>query len=506
MAPPRRVFVLLPLLLSAACGTTVPSAGSAAGDFRGGPGLAQPPSSDGSGARTVPSSGVPSATAGGRQPGGTSGTTSQPLPGGNLPPPAVGGAARGGPAPGTSGRGYDARHIYIGVTTANDTKAAAEAAGYEGVDPGDVETNVRAVLAELNRKGGLFGRELTPRFHDESQATITYNPSQAAQSSCFALTQDTPVALVVNTLPGIDGAPFYSCLARAQTPFVTTAPRLTDDAFQQEFAPYFHSTIQPSWDRVVPVLLARLQAQGFFQKWDNAEGAPGSAPVKVGLLYGNATVNSRVFHRLADQLVRRGYSKPTAYEYDMSAFASVGGGVLTFKSAGVTHVIVDEAVLSVFAQAAEQQGYRPRYAMQTIMQPAGAAGFMPARQLTGVLGIGWAPIADVDTQPPQSAAQRHCNDLLRAAGKSYAGNPTAQMNAFGTCDALLLAVPAFARAASLQPTAFRQGFLAERAAFASASTFGGGPTSPSVAGSVRDFGYLSTCSCLRYLSDRNYPL
>ena len=434
----------------------------------------------------------------------------QPMSGSTLPSvrPQTGGSV----LPAGSGRGFDAGHVYIGVTTSKDTKAAADAAGYKGIDPGDVEGDVAALLKEVNRRGGLFGRQVVARFHDESEATITSNPAQAAQQTCTSLTQDNPVALVINTLPGIDGSVLYQCLAKAKTPFLTMAPRLTDGAFQRQYAPYFHATIQLDWDRLSPVLLNRLLARRYFAAWDTTAGAPGKAPVRIGLLYGSAPVNSRVFERLATQLKKRGFAAPTTFTYDMStaanAFASVGGAVLRFKSAGVTHVIVDEAVLSIFATAAEQQHYRPRYAMQTIMAPAGAKAAMPAGQLTGTLGVGWSAAADVETQPPLTSPQRACNALLKTRGLDYTGNPTAQAVAYGLCDAIPLGVDAFRLAGALTAPAFASGFAKARREVTPASTFtsDSDDASPVLAGGVRDFGYVASCTCLTYLSSTTYRL
>jgi hypothetical protein len=157
------------LVLSAvaACGTTVPVTSRAAG----------PQSADGLGGGSAAGTtgGSSSGTTGSTVPTGATGSTGST--GGLVAPGATGGAGTGtgstgtGLAPGTAGgtggqqaagavpekgRGWDRTTIKIGVMTQQDVQSVAEGFGLNSVDSGDQVADVKAVIADLNSKGGLF--------------------------------------------------------------------------------------------------------------------------------------------------------------------------------------------------------------------------------------------------------------------------------------------------------------------------------------------------------------
>ncbi len=94
-------------------------------------------------------------------------------------------------------------------------------------------------------------------------------------------------------------------------------------------------------------------------------------------------------------------------------FSQANNAVLKFRSAGVTHVITvptGGALPFAFMPSAESQGYRPRYAMNSLEIPAFVDLNVPNAQLKDALAVGWLPTSDVLTpqRPNDNPAERLC--------------------------------------------------------------------------------------------------
>lgn len=426
------------------------------------------------------------------------------------------------PTPGVSkdgmprtGRGYDARSVYVGFTTQNDLNGAAGNVGLKGLTFGDIEAAVRAIMADLNRRGGLLGRRLVPVFHDNKTADLQSNPDAAAQATCEAFTEDRPVVAVVNLILSLDQQVLRKCLAQRHTPLMSGAFLMIDDEDQRQLHSYFYQLAVPSFTDLVPLWLRRLTALRYFDGWNTTTGEPGTAPVKVGLLYSNTQPAQRVFAALKSQLSSAGYDVAREFQYNGKNFdaqaASIPGAVLPFQGAGVTHVISDRSAVLIFMLAAENQHYRPRYALNSLH----ALGQLlqvnaPAAQLAGSLGIGWIPGSDVDARHDPgdvSSAESHCKGVLRAA-RVDTTNRNAELAALELCDAIHLWVQAAKARNSLVPQAVRSGVaslgqefrstLVFRSAWSATRSYGPGAT--------RDIAWNGPCKCFAYLGSAENPL
>ncbi|MGZ6793991.1 MAG: hypothetical protein ACXVFV_13645, partial [Mycobacteriales bacterium] len=227
------------LLVLAGCGSTVQVRSTATGVLGDGlsqaqPGAAAPGSagavagttgtaaSTGAVASAPTAAGATAAGAAGAQGGG--GATAGP----GVPTQGLGAQAATGGIPPT-GRGWDRTHVYIGVTTQKDAQAAFANAGASGIDPGDQEGDANAVVAELNRRGGLFGRRIQVVFKDESTVSTAQDPNTAGSAACTYFTQDHPVVALLNPVTLMDVPSFRACMAKAHVPLLSASVAAVDD-------------------------------------------------------------------------------------------------------------------------------------------------------------------------------------------------------------------------------------------------------------------------------------
>jgi hypothetical protein len=409
------------------------------------------------------------------------------------------------------GRGYDAHHLYLGFPTNTDVSSAAPA-GVGASNFGDQVGTIKAVVADVNRHGGVLGRVVVPVFHDIKTADLETDPSTAAQATCQAFTQDTHVVAVVNIVAAIDLATFYACLAQHDTPLISAGYVPSDDTFFRRYSPYLYKLTAASFTRLAPVWLDRLTAMGYFQHWDTTAGAPGSAPTDIGLLYPAVQPQQRIFADIHRRLAAAGYPVQD-FQYDSSSLnnesASMANAVLQFRNDHVTHVLSSEADVLLFMEAADSQHYRPRYALTSYHAAAvQLQGTVASTQLNGSMGVGWLPVSDVDTghdPGPVSPGETSCRQLMHDAGVDIS-NPGAAVVAFAVCDGVRLIAAGVARSGDPSSRGLHAGLAALAGSFASALTWRDGLSFDRYdePAAVRDFAFNG--SAYAYTSRTLYPL
>lgn len=417
----------------------------------------------------------------------------------DAPAPAASGAERP-----TSGPGFTEDEIYIGYLTWNDVSAAGSAIGY-AVDYGDQERIGQAIADDLNARGGIAGRKVVLAFYDYP---TTEDGAAADQAACTKFTEDQRVfAVIAVTGPSSEVLP--QCLHDRQVTLVANDNIPYPRYWFEQWAPFIYSTANPMTERLAPVWLQRSDAVGYFESWDTAAGAPGVAPVKVGVIRADAQSGEAFRDAVAAGLAPLGH----AIEIDFalgSAFDAAGmnNAVLQFRSAGVTHVIVESLFLVLFPQAAESQGYRPRYTVTTGNAPLLVQSATPPQQLAGALGVGYFPSYDVANgqdpgDPSPSAA--HCREIQQAAGNDPQQRESWNLQT-KACDAFALIAEA-ARLEGLHTLTIANGAaritsLAPAGAFAVSF----GPGRQDGPGAVRDVAYDVECECFTFTSPTNHPL
>ncbi len=244
----RSLVALTAITLATACGTTVPLSqqATAGGDsttgLGGTTGSAYSTSTSGLGATGT------SGLAGSSTDGGTtgSGSTSSTSGSGTTGAGSSSGSSASGsgslpPAPtravASTGRGWDAKHVYIGVVTQKDFQQTFAAAGYSGIDPGDTERQSRAVVDDINAHGGILGRQVVIRYDDVPTLSSAQNPDSAANTVCSYYAQDHPVVALFSIVHTIDTGNFRACLAKAKIPYFDASLSVLGQSASQKLSP-----------------------------------------------------------------------------------------------------------------------------------------------------------------------------------------------------------------------------------------------------------------------------
>lgn len=515
--PDKRVGAAVVLLLSlTGCGSTVQQVGGLAAGTTD----AQLPGADGLATQGAVSTGGGADAAGGQGPmtGGPAGNGQSTS--GARTAIGVGGSSGSGPGqpPAVSqlpptGRGWDQKFVYVGVNTQKDAQQAFQTVGVNGVDGGNQEAQAQAVADDLNRRGGLFGRQIKLVFRDHATVATAQDPNSVGNATCVYFTQDRPVVALISPVTLLDVPSFRSCMAKGKVPLFSASVAAVDSKVGRDLAPYFYQSVAPAWDSLAPVLARQLQAQGYFAGWNPRTGAPGPGPAKLGLVVPDDEVGRRVEAVVLNAMQSVGVTGAVTYRSKPNDAAnSMNSAVLQFAQSGVTHVATVNADLLAFMLAADSQGYRPRYAVTSYAAPTSLLETAaPARQLTGAVGVGWSPSLDVnDSNDPGSTGpgETECLDILKRGGQTFQGKRLAEAVAFAVCDGLRLVVTGSTTGGGLAGEQIFRGILANGSRFSTAFSFANGIRADrlSVPGAVRPLAYVEGCRCFQYTSTSTLPL
>jgi hypothetical protein len=413
-----------------------------------------------------------------------------------------------------TGRGWDAHTVYLGVVTENDAEKVASGLGLNNLDPGDQEADANAMADVINRTGGIDGRRLVLAFYNEATFALLASPDTQAAEACTHFTEDRPVAAVINSVTIIDTPAFKACFARHGVPVFEGSQQPVDAAALQQLGGDIISVLSPSYNDVAPTMVARLRAQGYFGRWNTSTGEPGSAPVRVGILTPHDPTGATAADLLSAALSRAGYPPVETYSYSSSGAGSgtEASAAFQFRARGITHVIGTGLNTYLFMTPAETAGYRPRYGVSTFNAPGVLLqNNVPKAQLTGALGIGTDPTADVDAAHDPgdvNPAEGACLSTMRAAGQTFTGKRLAEAVALFDCDVFRLFRRSVIAGHGLDQASILRGVGITGPDFKPAETFSSGlaPGRDALAGSARDLGWSTACECFHYTSDVDHLL
>ena len=243
----------------AACGTTVQQTGATTAD-----------SGFGSATGTGPAAGLspPGGVASGGGPA-TSGAAVAGSATGSQPSASIPGASGTVGSTGSAVPIPKSGPVLIGFATEKDITSVASALGISGVNGGDIEAQLKAVVGNINAHGGLAGHKIVVLEHEFNRQDRISNPAGAAQAACADWTQDHHVFAVVDTYVVIASLPgMIDCLGKAGVPLISDWP--TDDANDAEYAshPLVASPSSMTVDSYIPTEVDRLYANGFFTGWN----------------------------------------------------------------------------------------------------------------------------------------------------------------------------------------------------------------------------------------------
>lgn len=513
--------LLVAASLLAGCGSTVQPTGGLP-VAQGGDGLVvtDPGGSDGLGVPGTAADGVPGgpSTASGGDPavaGGATGGTVQ-ASGGAAPTSgtASGAGTAGSPPRGAgpaSGKGFTDKTVLIGVGTADDYNAFASSFGIKGVGySGDPDAWFKAVVDDVNRRGGLAGRKIVLVKHDYNTAQLLNDPAAAHQAACATWVEDTPVFAVLLAGLLVDDN-LLGCLGKAGTPLVQVGAGLDYPLhYQQSYEkfPLYFNLAQMVGDTYDRISIGRLVARKFFSPWDTRAGRPAAAstPTKVGLIGFEDPEGQTQLASWKRELAAKGLKSVSTIECPRPLSRKIQcqqSAVLRFASDGVTHVFGAD---SVFMNNASTQNYRPRYFV-AVAARAFAAN-VSASQLNGAMGQGYIPYSDVDTADypgDPTPATAYCKKLMSAAGQAST-DPTTLSLQMSTCDEFFFVKAAIDAVGSLGATSLRTGLESLGSRQQSALTWKSflGPKNHTSAAALRDLEYRSDTGRFVYVSTTNH--
>lgn len=487
-------------LLSAACGTTVPLAQQTqvAGTVDG----AQVPGSAERPAATVDL--VPPGSAPGGSTAASGSTGAAPAAGGtaSVAGPQVTSVAGAIPA---TGPGWDRKYVYIGTLTVNDLHTVASGLGIN-LDPGDLEADANAVADYVNSHGGVLGRQVKVLFRDTKTADVAANPETVGAEACTDFTQDRRVIALYNPVTTLDQANFRACFAKAHVPIFSASSTMLDTESTRGLEGFYYQSTMVAWDKLAPVLVSRLKAQGWFGGWDARLGQPSKKAPKMGILASTTQAGTRVAGEIRSALAKAGYPGALVYQWS-DASQGQNASVQYFNGNGVDHIIVADLELTAFQNSAQTQQYKPRYGISSYNDPyTNLETLSPKGANNGALGIGWAPaydVSDANDPGPTGPGERTCLQLMAKAGQTFAGKRTAKLFALAACDSILLAVQGAQTSHAFDAAAIYRGALQISPTFSSAVSFGNSALTPThlfVPSSARDLAWFPDCECFKYTS------
>jgi hypothetical protein len=268
----------------------------------------------------------------------------------------------------------------------------------------------------------------------------------------------------------------------------------------------FYQTAMVAWDKLAPVLVARLKSQGWFGGWDARLGVPSKASPKLGIVASTTAAGTRIVGDLKRALAAAGYPGAVAYQWT-DASQGQSSSVNYMAGNGVTHVIVTDLELTAFQNSAQNQQYKPRYGISSYNDPyTNLETLSPKGANNGAMGIGWAPAYDVSDQNDPGftgEGQKRCLAMMAKANQSFSGRRTAKLFALATCDSLLLALQGSAAGHGFDARSIYTGALQISPRFSTAVSFGSSALTPThlfTPSSARDLQWFTDCSCFRYAS------
>lgn len=306
----------------------------------------------------------------------------------------------------------------------------------------DAEPQLAAIEAHVNATGGIAGRrvEVRPWAWDPAGAR-QFQDSYAAL--CERGKAERTLA-VVHT--GLALEAMGECLQRSGSAYLFGLPAVGTTTFLGEKASTAWAPAGVAADRLVRALVRSVAAAGFF-----------GARERVGVLRASGHVELDREGAALDAALAAAGVRPVAdvkipqigSAADVPALvAQHQSAVLRFKAARVTRVL-STAEIGLFMRAAQQQDYRPLYALDSDADPALLRASLRPGALEGSLGLGSTPLLDVDppAEPPRAAARRECDELFRRGGVDVGSRTMyGEYSALLRCDGVLAVRDAIAAA------------------------------------------------------------
>jgi hypothetical protein len=476
------------LVLLTGCGSTVatiggqPTGTDSTGELNAGlsgPAQAGSSSSLSAGAGAVPGSGAGA--------GAIASTSSPPTSTSALAGPGSGQASAAGRGP-----------LKIGMLYPTNG-AANNALGVTTTASSDPKSVMRALVAGLNKHGGLAGRQLVVDY-DAIDATSSDYSTQA-NAACAHFTQDDPVPVVLDFAFG-NAFGMATCLAKHG---VADFGHGTSDSVGDKAVGLYAA---PDWmtsTRRYPAVISGLHATGYLTSRN-----------KIGVLLENCPFLQRAYTQaVRPEISRLGLNLVDTETLDCTtgfssagpASAAVQSAVLRFRSHGVDRVLLvsnyEQVALLLLANSAESQGWRPGYMLSSNAQTEVMRPNIPSGQWLQLHGIGWSPGLDIDDpHQPLPPADRRCLGLIKAGGITVSGWQNTYVANAECSDVFFLDAALRKDGGNAQGSALMVAVESLGTNYVSPGIVEGrtsfGPSRRDGPAAAAPFGYVAACKCLKY--------
>jgi hypothetical protein len=366
----------------------------------GAPGVGATGPADGGSAATTDGSAVagPAGSAGAASGGAAAPGTSGP------PATAGAGGPKGCQSPPGSATGVSATEMKIGVTLVNIAGAAANTL-FGVPSAAEQKSDYEAVIAAVNREGGIACRKLVPRYWEVNPVDL-----RDTQQTCLDVAQ---AGVFANLDVGAWTLAGPACFAQNKIPYFGGGNFISQKQAESLY-PYVFAF--NTFDNLQRDTTFGLRDRGFF---DPAKGFK-----KLGFFHRDC--NPEVISKQLEWFRRAGVAESQVVSYNFGCPfgtanpADVTQAVLKFKSEGVTHVTYSNAVgdLPSFTRTAQQQAFKPMYGLPDDAMIQIFYGSQPPdrNNLTNAIAI--VPSRDAEERTPgyqPSAGTQRCNAAYAAA-------------------------------------------------------------------------------------------
>lgn len=501
----RVAVVAIAVSVLSACGSTLQTAQQTAGlpagsVASGGDGLTAPTTSASQSSSIVPQGASSAPNGGAASPDDRGSAKGSSTPSAVEPSATSRRTGRGSTPPTQDGSGHAPITVGLAYVRSNPLAASLGASESSTLTPLNA---TRAIVAALNAHGGFDGHRLEL---DEYGLTPTDdNFAVDAQSACEQFSNDDHVSVVLDEAFGIEGG-FADCLQKAGILDVASGG-LETDASAARALPLMVNVFNMTIDRTYATMLTQLSRTGYVTPASRVGVLMDACPyTKVAYDDTIAPLMSRLQLNVVHTAT---VTCGTGYGQLPVASSQIAGAVLAFKASGVDRVMMISNSESIgfllFAEAASSQDYHPGYMLTSNAEAEAVFQDVASNQRPQFRGVGVSPMLDVtDSKVPSTPVERQCERLL-VAGGAAAHDYNDHLFEYEACSPLLLLQKALVA---------DRGVLTATALVTAINRFGNSFSGPEVYAGATSFsatkhdapreaaifGYVASCSCLRYIS------
>jgi ABC-type branched-subunit amino acid transport system substrate-binding protein len=365
--------------------------------------------------------------------------------------------------------------------------------------PSDDTAQATALVAWLNKHGGLGGHKVVGVYHNYN---TLLDRAQLDQSICTDSFQDHHVFAYIVQIGSDETEP--ACFKTNHGILIDNVVNAIGTPDYAKYAPYLYSPLTVSQQTEMATLGHEVVAHG----WNNKS-------FKVGIYAGNypaevTAVDQVLVPYLKSHGVNLVDTEIVQAVYDPTTFglaqAPTENAILKFKSEGVNHIIVPQdgyLFEPVYAPKAIAQNYNPVYAFfgpPPYSQPL-SSDPNKAAYTNGSLIV--TPSDGAGTNPPITPVEKTCHTMYNSVGLAMPFPTPGSVvgSAYSLCDDVLFLQAAFKHGAKPTGASFKAAVasLGTSLQFGSVHSVDFSASNPyAPVSTVRDGIFSSSCGCYTY--------